>query len=147
MPGGDPIAIQEYAKLVCEHVERLNCLVESYKKHLLPVSRKRFTWPILKSKNPKLSQDEKKMLAELEVTEGTGRHCDQYSKWTLGGPIAYLVDELLSWVEACKDTGSYIYTTTTARKPRLMRGSAVNRGIVGMAASVHANKAAPIAAK
>ena len=124
-PGGDPIAIQEYAKLVCEHVEKLNFLIESHKKHLLPVSQKRFTWPILKSEHPHFSQDEKKILNALEVGKGTGRFFDKYSKWKPGGLIAYLVDELLSWVEACKDKGKYFYTTTIMRKPRLLRGSAV----------------------
>ncbi len=119
--GGDPIAIQEYAKLVCEHVEKLNSLVESHKKHLLLVSRKRFTWPILKSKNPRLSQDEKKILRELEVTDETGRYCDQNSKWKPSGPTAYLVDELLSWVDACKKSGNDLYVIGG----RFMRLSAV----------------------
>jgi hypothetical protein len=101
--GGDPSAIKDYAKLICKHVEQLNSLVESHREQLLPVSRERLSWPVLMSGHPVLSQDEKTILAVLEVGKGTGRYFDRFSKWPLKGRIACLVDELLLWVNACKN--------------------------------------------
>jgi len=100
--GGDPDAIQAYARLVCKHVENLNSLIGSHTKHLLPVSRTRFTWPILKSEHPVLSQDEDDILTMLEVGKETGRYFDRFSKWKPDGEIALLVDELLCWADYCK---------------------------------------------
>ena len=79
--GGDPDAMLEYAWLVCKHVENLNSLIELHQKHLLPVSRKRFNWPILKSPHPFFSQDEQKILSTLDVGKKSGRNLDKYSKW------------------------------------------------------------------
>lgn len=93
----------EYAQLVCEHVEYLNQLIKTHREKLLPVSRKRFTWPILRSEHPQLCQDEKQILKELQVGKETGRFFDQSSKWKSNGKIAYLVDELLRWVDACQN--------------------------------------------
>src|ERR1035437_8123825 len=70
--GGDPDAIMEYAMLVCDHVKNLNLLVESHKKLLLPAFRARFTWPILKSTHPHLSQDERKIIPPNELGRDTG---------------------------------------------------------------------------
>jgi hypothetical protein len=100
--GGDAAALEAYSRLVCEHVENLNSLVESHTKHFLPVSRTRFTWPILKSEHPLFSQDENEIFTLLQVGKGTGRYFDRISKWKPSGKIALLVDELLWWVDACK---------------------------------------------
>ena len=100
--GGDAAALEAYSRLVCEHVENLTSLVESHTKHLLPVSRKRFTWPILRSEHPLFSQDENEIFKMLQVGKGKGRYFDRFSKWKLSGKIPLLVDELIWWADACK---------------------------------------------
>lgn len=105
------LAIVEYAILVCAHVEKLNSLIETRREDLLPVSRKRFTWPILKSAHPLLCQNEEIIIPMLEVGKGTGRYMDRFSKWKPDGKMAYLTDELLYWIAACKSPlGPVIYS-------------------------------------
>ena len=77
-------------------------MIELHQKHLLPVSRKRFNWPILKSPHPFFSQDEQKILSTLDVGKKSGRNLDKYSKWPPHGKIARLIDELLWWADYCK---------------------------------------------
>jgi hypothetical protein len=99
--GGDPVAIQEYARLVCEHVENLNSLITSHRRNLLPVSQTRFTWHVLKSKHPYYSEDHKEILTALDVGSAASRHLDAYCKYKPAGNIAWFVDELLWWKDAC----------------------------------------------
>jgi hypothetical protein len=98
---GNPAAIQAYARLVCENVERLNSLIQSCRELLLPFSKTRTSWPVLKSKHPYLSEDEQKILKDLEVGKESGRHLDQFCKWKPGGRIATLADELMRFVADC----------------------------------------------
>ena len=96
-------ALQAYAKLICDHVGRLNSLVQSHREALLPFSKKLTSWPILKSTHPHLSQDEQSILATLQVGSDSGCYFDRYSKWKLGGKIALLADELIAFVNRHKD--------------------------------------------
>src|SRR5674476_349766 len=100
--GGDPVAIQTYARLICEHVKNLNSLIGTHKKHLLPVSQMRVTWPILKSKHPHFSEDEKTILNALDVGSTTDRHLATYCRYKPAGKIARLVDELVWWIDVLK---------------------------------------------
>jgi hypothetical protein len=100
--GPDPVATFEYAKLLCDHIEKLNALIPSHRELLLPLSRTRFNWPVLKSTHPKLSEDENEILRSLELGKRTGRYFDKISKWAPDGGISHLVDELIRWARACK---------------------------------------------
>jgi hypothetical protein len=99
--GGDPDAIQAYARLVCQHVENLNSLVGSHKQFLMPVFRERFTWPILKSTHPHFSQNEKEIIPADELGKETGKHLASYCRYKSSGKIAWLVDELFWWADFC----------------------------------------------
>lgn len=101
--GGDSAAVNEYVQLVCEHVELLNRLVTKHREHVLPVSRARVNWPVLKSKHPHLSEDERAILTLLEVGKESGFYLDEHSKWKPSGRIAWLVDELVQYVISCKN--------------------------------------------
>jgi len=100
--GGDPDAIQEYAWLVCKHVENLNSLVRLHAKNLRPISERRFNWPILKSLHPQFSDDENQILTTLRVGRKSGRNLDRHSKWSPHGKIPQFVDELLWWADHCR---------------------------------------------
>jgi hypothetical protein len=104
--GGDPDAIQEYARLVCEHVEKLNSLITSHRRNLLAVSQTRFTWPILKSIHPYFSENQKEILFALDVGGAINQHLAVYCRYKAGGRIAWLVDELLEWANYCKRTSA-----------------------------------------
>ena len=97
----ESVAMLDYASLVCENVERLNSLISSHRALLLPFSKTRISWPILKSRHPHLSEDEQKILTHLQVGEESGRYLDQHCKWKPGGRVAMLAEELIRYVDDC----------------------------------------------
>ena len=96
---GNADAAVSYAYLLCRHVETLNALGLANPKLLRAFSRKCLRWPILKSPAPLLSQDEKRILKQLEIGKDSGRFLDQHSKWKPDGHLAQFVDDLLKAVD------------------------------------------------
>lgn len=94
--------VQEYAKIVCEHVERLNKLITSRRRELRSIAREQFAWPVLKSLHPAFSQDERIILRNLQVGRAVGRFLDSGCKWKQQGGIACLVGLLLNWVDRAR---------------------------------------------
>jgi hypothetical protein len=105
-----PRSVLLYAQIVCDHVERLNELIPTHREYLKSLSRKRVTWPILKSPHPYLSQNEKQVFIELDIGKSIGVPINSHCKWKLEGSIAELVEELRAWVGACKKKGKQSFS-------------------------------------
>jgi hypothetical protein len=69
--GGDPDAIREYAKLVREHVEKLNSLIATHRDLLLPYSQKCFNWPVRVAKRKPFRDDADDIIRKLEIGKET----------------------------------------------------------------------------
>ncbi len=101
--GGDPIAIEAYARLVREHVKNLNSLFESHREFLLPISRNCFSWPMLISKRNVFGDDPDKIIDDFKVGADTiaGDSAARFNPKSKFGNIAW---NLIERIEHCRTT-------------------------------------------
>ena len=64
-----PALIREYAQMLCEHVAKLNSLIddETFLKALLPFSQSCFAWPVRVGKRKPFGEDQDKLIKKIQV--------------------------------------------------------------------------------
>ena len=99
--GGDPVAIQEYVRLVREHVENLNSLIATHREFLLPISRNLFSWPIRISKRKPFGDDRDKLIEDLEVGKETIAN-DPTARFNPKSKFGKVAWKLIERIEQCR---------------------------------------------
>lgn len=110
---GDGHALWAFARMVCRAAEELSRITAAKPENLKPVARHLLRWPLMRSRNPRLS-DPRQWLKDIGL--GTGRPIvsDEVSKWKLDAAA-----------EAAMDLIDYM-TKTFALTPPLTREHAAH---------------------
>ena len=101
--GGDPEAMRAYVKLVCDHIENLNSLLETHRELLLPISRNRFNWPMRISTKMFFGDNPDKLLLDLQVGKSTIAN-DPAARFDLTKKFGKAAWNLIKRIEHCRTT-------------------------------------------
>jgi hypothetical protein len=101
--GGDPAAIEAYAHLVREHVEKLNSLIATHRDLLLPYSQKCFNWPVRLAKRKPFGDDADNIIRKLHVGAETIAN-DPNARFNPNGKFGRIAMSVLERIEHCKTT-------------------------------------------
>ena len=122
--GGDPAAMQEYARIVCEHVGNLNSLVATHREFLLPVARKSSAWPIRVGRRKLFGDDPDEILCGLEVGKETiaGDPNARFNPRSKLGAIAF---KLIERIEQRRTEPAFVSAWCPAREPWIASAKAL----------------------
>jgi hypothetical protein len=96
--GGDPVAMEAYARIVREHVERLNSLIVSHREFLLAYSRKCFNWPVCIGKRKPFGDDADDIISKLQVGAETIAN-DPNARFNPNGKFGKIVMAVLERID------------------------------------------------
>jgi hypothetical protein len=99
----DPVVIQAYAMIVCEHVAKLNSLIEKHRESLLQVSQNCFSWPMRIGRRKAFGDDTKQIVKELQVGQNTIAS-DPRTRFNINRRFGKVAWNLIARIEQCRTT-------------------------------------------